>query len=59
MQETGIQFLGGGRFPWSRKWQPTPLFLHGKFLRQGSLLCYNLQGHKESDTTEQLNTHTL
>ena len=22
---------GLGRFPWRRKWQPTPVFLHGKF----------------------------
>ena len=42
---------GSGRFPWSRKWQPTPVFLPGKFLGQRKW------GGKESAMTEQLNTH--
>ena len=37
---------------WSRKWQPTPVFLAGESPGQRSLEGYNLQGHKESDTTE-------
>ena len=37
-----------------RKWQPTPIFLHGEFHGQGSLAGYSLWGHKESNTTEQL-----
>ena len=45
-----------GKIPWSRKWQPTPVFLPGKFHGQRSLLGYSLWGHKESDTTE--HTHT-
>ena len=28
---------GSGRFPWRRKWQPTPVFLPGKSHRQRSL----------------------
>ena len=39
------------KIPWSRKWQPTPVFLPGKYLGQRKW------GHKESDMTEQLNTH--
>ena len=51
MQETDV---GDGcsnpwvrKIPWKRKWQPTPIFLPGKFHGQRSLV-----GHKESDTTE-------
>ena len=38
---------------WRRKWQPTPVFLPGKFHGQRSPW-----GHKESDTTGWLSTHT-
>ena len=27
---------GSGRFPWRRKWQPTPLFLPGKSMDRGA-----------------------
>ena len=40
-----------GKIPWRRKWQPTPVFLSGKFHGQfpvESSPC----NHKESDTTE-------
>ena len=30
-----------GKIPWSSKWQPTPVFLPGKFLRQRSLVGYS------------------
>ena len=43
---------------WRKKWQPTPVFLSGKSYRQRSLAGYSPWGHKESDTTEQLSTHT-
>ena len=42
---------------WSRNWQPTPVFLPGKFHGQRSLVGCRPWGCKESDTTEQLNTH--
>ena len=45
------------KIPWRRKWQCTPVFLPGKFHGQRNLLCYSSWGHKESDMTEQLNTH--
>ena len=45
-----------GKIPWSRKWQPTPVFLPGKSHGQWSLAGYSLRGHKKSDTTEQLST---
>ena len=42
------------KIPWRRKWQPTPVFLLGKFHGQRSLVGYNPWGHKESDTNEWL-----
>ena len=41
-----------GKFPWSRKWQPVPIFLPGKSLGQRSLAGHSPWVHKESDTTE-------
>ena len=35
-----------GKVPWRRKWQPTPVFLPGKFHRQRSLAGYSLWGRK-------------
>ena len=46
-----------GKILWSRKWQPTPVFLPGKFHGQRSLEGYKPWGHKELDMTE--HTHTL
>ena len=37
---------------WRRKWQPTPMFLHGESQGQGSLASCRLWGRIESDTTE-------
>ena len=42
------------RFSAIRKWQPTPVLLLGKSHGQRSLVGYSPQGHKRSDTTEQL-----
>ena len=44
---------------WSRKWEPTPVFLPGKFRGQRSLVGYSAWGCKESATTEWLNTALL
>ena len=54
--------LGVGKIPWSREWQPIPLFLPREYHGQRSLAGYSpvreLQriawGLKESDTTERL-----
>ena len=43
-----------GKIPWRRKWQPTPVFLPGKSHGWRSLAGYNLWGHEELDTSEQL-----
>ena len=40
------------RIPWSRKWQPTLVFLPGKSHGQRILKGYGLQCHRESDRTE-------
>ena len=49
-----------GRVPWSRKWQPIPVFLPRKFHGQRSLASYSPCGHKELDTSEQLsNEHCV
>ena len=37
---------------WGRKWQPTPVFLPGKFHGQRSLAGYSTWGCKESDVNE-------
>ena len=41
-----------------RKWQPTPVFLPGKFHGQRSLVGFGPWGHKGSDTTEWMSMHT-
>ena len=56
-QEMQIRSLGG-KIPWSSKWQPTPVLLPGKSCGKKSLVGYSPWGHKESNTTEQLNMHT-
>ena len=56
MQETWVRSLGQ-EDPWRRAWQPTPVFLPGKFHRQRSLVGYSLWGHKQLDTTERLHFH--
>ena len=40
------------KIPWSRKWQPTPVFMPGKFHEQRSLAGYSPQSCTESDRTE-------
>ena len=42
---------------WSRKWQPTPVFLPGKSHGQRSMVGYSPWGHRESDMTERLSMH--
>ena len=43
---------GLGRFPWRRRWWPTPVFLHGESHGQRSLVGYSPWDHKELDMTE-------
>ena len=47
-----------GKIPWSRKWQPTLVFLPGQSHGQKSLVGYSPWGHKELDTTERLSMIT-
>ena len=44
--------------PWNRKWQPTSLFLPGKFHGQRSLVGYRPGTWKELNTTGHAHTHT-
>ena len=46
-------------FFWKRKWQPTPVFLPGKFHGQRNLVGYSPRGHKESGTTEHISSSLL
>ena len=46
------------KVPWSRAWQPTPVFLPGESHGQRSLTGYSPWGHKASDTPEATYTHT-
>ena len=39
VRDTGL-IPGSGRFPWKRKWQPTPVFLPGESHGQRSLAGY-------------------
>ena len=50
----GIYLFSSSIKYWRGQWQPTPVLLPGKFHGQRSLVGYSPQGHKESDTTEQL-----
>ena len=43
---------------WSRKWQPTSVFLPGKFHGHRSLTGWSYWGCIESDMTERLSTNT-
>jgi len=38
---------GSARFPWRRKWQPTPVFLPGKYHGERSLAGYDSWSYKE------------
>ena len=55
MQKTMVRSLGQDD-PWSRKWQPKPVFLLGKCHGQRSLVGNSPWGHKESDMTVWLST---
>ena len=48
-----------GRIPWSRKWQPTLVFLHEKSHGKRSLVSYSSRGCKEPDMTELESTGKL
>ena len=50
MQQTWVQSLG--QIPWSRKWQPTPVFLPEKSHGQRSLAGYSPWGHIDLDAAE-------
>ena len=47
------------KIPWSRKWQPTPVFLTGKFHGQRSLAGYSPWGLRELDMAEHARMHRL
>ena len=55
MRETWVQSQVS-KIPWKMLWQPTPLFLPGKFHGERSLTGYSPWDHKELDTTERV-TH--
>ena len=45
------------KITWSRKWQPTPVFLPGESHRERNLVGYTPWGYKELNMTEWLSTH--
>jgi len=51
VQETWVQSLARN-IPWSKAWQPTPVFFHGESTRTEKPEGYSPWCHKESDTTE-------
>ena len=48
----------GSKISWGKKWQPTAVFLPGKFHGQRNLAGYHPRGRKEWDTTEHPSTIT-
>ena len=54
-----LHFLSFYSSFWSRKWQPTPVFLPGESHGQRGLVGYSLWGCKELDTTKQLTHNTI
>ena len=46
------------KIPWSRNWQPTPVFLPGKSHGQRNLADYSPWVCKDSDTTDNECAHT-
>ena len=58
LPDTGFN-LWVGKIPWRRKWQPTPVFLHGESHGQRSLVGYSPWGGKESDITKRLNSNNI
>ena len=46
----------GYKIPWTRKWQPTPLFLPGESHGPRSLVGYSSWNHKEWDMTKPART---
>ena len=56
----GLGLIPGlGRFPWRRKWQPTPVFLPGEFHGQRSLAGYSPWGRKSRTRLSDETTATL
>jgi len=49
MEETGF-YPWVWKIPWRRNWKPTPVFLPGKSLGQGSLVGYSPCSLKDLDT---------
>ena len=49
--------IPGSGTPWSRAWQPTPVFLPGESHGQKSLGGYRPWGRTELDATERLSVH--
>jgi len=46
-----------GKIPWSKKWQPTLVFLPGESHGWRSLVAYSPWGHKDLDMTECTRMH--
>ena len=47
-----------GKIHWRREWQPTPVFLPGKFHGQRNLEGYNPWGCRELDTVEHIHINS-
>ena len=51
--------IPGWEHPLEKRMQPTPMFWPGEFHEQRTLLGYNTQDCKKSDTTERLTLNLL
>ena len=56
MSQTWLKRLSSSsnKDTWKRRWQPTPVFLPGKFHGQRTMAGYSQWGHQESVTTEHI-----
>ena len=59
MVENPVLIPGSGRIPWGRKWQPTPIFMPGKFPSQRSLADYHSPGGCKEWKIQSTDTDTL
>ena len=57
VRDTGL-IPGSGRFPWKRKWQPTPVVLPGNSMTKESGRLHCPWGRKETDMTQRLSMYT-
>ena len=57
MEKLHLYIIREGKIPWSRAWQPTPVFSPGEVQGQRSLAGTSPWGDKDLDLTEAFSMH--